>query len=349
MNTPRQLRGELFNIVAAGIVALLIWAYANDRTRESATVAGTVRITATDPRTQYVEPTTAINVSLEVRGSRRSIESVEDALRTGISLATSGSGGVPSEPGVHTVDLANALMQEASIHSTGVEIVRMSPESVRVTIGRLVTDQVPVKPVLPRASVQGDIVVDPAVVAVTLPEAAREAVGALALDVVVDTKNLEPGRTHAVDVELKVPEALSRWKELIRIVPQRTKVVFSLLATTAEFTLASVPIELAASPAALANYDFTLPGGGALTSVVVTGPLASIDSLRNGDFAPAAIVALGPADLAAGMRRVRVASWRLPEGVTVVSTAGVAVSAAAPFPEVSVDVQLRAPASSGAE
>jgi len=33
----------------------------------------------------------------------------------------------------------------------------------------------------------------------------------------------------------------------------------------------------------------------------------------------------------------------------VVSTAGVAVSAAAPFPEVSVDVQVRAPATSGAE
>lgn len=341
MSARRELRSELFNVVAAAIVALLVWAYANDRTRESATVSGTVRLSASDPRANFVEPTSAVTVSMEVRGSRRAIERVGDALREGVTLAT-GSGAVPGEPGVHTIELQDAIAQDAGIAASGIEIVRTNPQSIRAQIGKLVTDQVSVKPVLPRASVQGEIVVDPPVVAVTLPEAAREAVGALSLEALVDTKNLEPGRTHAVDVELKLPDALNRWKELVRVVPPRAKVSFALLATTGEFTIGAVPIEIAATPATLETHEVTLPAGGsAISSVVVTGPLASIDRIRRGEFAPAAVVALGTRSTASGQRRMPVTFWRLPEGVSVVSAGGTPVTPGGAPIEVMVDVRAR--------
>lgn len=178
--------------------------------------------------------------------------------------------------------------------------------------------------------------------AVTLPEAARDAVGAIALDAMVDTKNLEPGRTHAIDVELKLPETLSRWKELTRIVPPRAKVSFTLLATTAEFTVATVPVEIAVTPAALETYAISLPAGStAITNVVVTGPLASIDRLRKAEFTPAAVVALAPRALVPGTRRQPVTFWRMPEGVSVVTAAGAPVTSGSSPVEVVVEVKLR--------
>ncbi|MFM8785861.1 MAG: hypothetical protein ACKOFI_12150, partial [Phycisphaerales bacterium] len=94
----RDWRSDLVNVVAAAVVALLVWAYANDRTRETATLAGTVRLAVADPRAQYVEPSAAITVSVELRGSRRSIERAERALRAGVALAP-GTDGLPGEPG----------------------------------------------------------------------------------------------------------------------------------------------------------------------------------------------------------------------------------------------------------
>ncbi len=341
MRDPTPLRSELFNIIAAAIVALLIWAYANDRTRETATVSGTVRIAASDPRANFIEPTGAVTVSMEVRGSRRAIERVEDALRTGVSLAT-GSGVIPSEPGEFPIDLKDAIAADAGIMATGIEIARTKPEEIRVQIGKLVTDQVPVTAVLPRASVQGEIVIDPPVVAVTLPEAARIAVGAISLDALVDTKNLEPGRLHAVDVDLKLPDSLNRWKELVRVVPPRAKVSFSLLATTGQFVISSIPVEVAVAPAALDHYEVTLLSGStSVPNVVVTGPLASIDQLRNADFAAAAVVSLSPRVLAPGVRKVPISMWRLPEGVTVISANGVAIAAGSAPIELSVEIKAR--------
>lgn len=341
MSRRPEWRGEVFNAVAAAIVALLIWAYANDRTRETATITGNLRLATNDPRATYVEPTGNVTVSLELRGSRRSIDTVESALRTGLTLTT-GSAGVPGGVGVHTVELAEALSQDASIASTGAEIIRAQPESVRMEVGTLVTDQVPVTPVLPRAAVQGEIVVDPPIVAVTLPEAARAAVAALTLDAVVDTKNLEPGRSHSVDLELKLPDALSRWKEQVRIVPPRAKVTFTLLATTAELTLPVVPVEVAMPPAAMDQFRVSLaPGSTSIANVVVTGPLAAVDRLRRNEFQVAAVVSLTSRTLAPGQRRVPVSYWRLPEGVTVVSTAGAPAGSGA-APEITVDIAQRA-------
>jgi hypothetical protein len=335
-------RSEIYNAIAAAVIALLVWAYANDRTQESTTVTGMVRLAPSDPRELYAEPTAAFTVSLEVRGSRRAIERVENTLRAGLSMQT-GSEGVPGTVGTHEVELADAIGNDAAISSTGAEITRATPRIMRVEIGRLVTDQVQVTPVLPRAAVQGEIVVDPPVVTVTMPESARSSLGAITLDALVDTKNLEPGRTHSVDVELKLPESLSRWKELSRVVPPRAKVTFALLATKAEFTLSSVPVEVAIAPAALELYRVSVPPGSAyLQNVVVTGPLASIDRLRSGDFLPAAVVSLDSRTLTSGVRRLPVTSWRLPEGVTLISAAGIKAGAGSDAPiEVLVAVEPR--------
>ncbi|MFM8785659.1 MAG: hypothetical protein ACKOFI_11065, partial [Phycisphaerales bacterium] len=108
MSARRDWRSDLVNVVAAAVVALLVWAYANDRTRETATLAGTVRLAVADPRAQYVEPSAAITVSVELRGSRRSLERAERALGAGVALAP-GPDGLPGAPGSPEARLQGSL------------------------------------------------------------------------------------------------------------------------------------------------------------------------------------------------------------------------------------------------
>ena len=323
MRLPSTWRSDALNLVAAAIIALLIWAYANDRTRESTTSTGTVRFTVADPRAQYVEPSGSVSVSVEVRGSRRALERIEDELRNGVTLS-SGSGDIPAGTGMHTIDFAEALAHEPAFSAMGVEIVRVRPESQRITVGALVTEQVPVTALLPSAAVQGEITLDPPVVAVTLPVEARAAAGTLGVDAVVDTKNMEPGKPQQVDVDLRLPEALARWKELCRVVPPRAKMSFTLLATSEEAKLARVPVRISAGSDALARWEI-VPAGGSdiLTGVVVTGPRAAVASITGGEFLPAAVVDVPDAALRQpGAVELPVTFWRLPEGVTVLDVAG---------------------------
>ena len=311
-------RSEALNMIAAAVIALLVWAYANDRTRESASVAGTVRISPADPRTQFVDPSAGVSVVVEVRGSRRAIEAAEDALRSGISLAA-GAAGVPSAPGEHVASLREVLGANPQMAATGAEVVRVRPETLRYAAGRLVTEQVPVQVALPNASVRGEIVADPPVVSFTLPEEAARSGGALTVDAAIDTKNLEPGKPQQVDVELRIPDRMSRWRELCRVVPPRAKVSFELLATSGECTAPPVPVRVALAPAAAGLWEVTPERGSeALKGVRLAGPRAALDAVMNGSFATAAVVDLGDAPTRIGTAEYPVSHWQLPEGVTVV-------------------------------
>jgi hypothetical protein len=166
MKPAAKWRSEVMNAVAAAVIALLIWAYANDRTRESASVAGTVRLAPADPRVQFVEPSTAVSLAVEVRGSRRAIEAFEDVLRSGLPLATGGDG-LPAEAGTHAASFREVLAANPTVLATGAEVLRVRPESLRFEVGSLVTEQVPIAVVLPNAAVRGEIFVDPQVVTVT--------------------------------------------------------------------------------------------------------------------------------------------------------------------------------------
>ena len=322
MKHEPRWRSEALNVVAAAVIALLVWAYANDRTRESATLAGTVRLTPADPRASWVDPSAAVTVSVELRGSRRSIERAEAALRAGVPLSP-GADGVPSEPGSHVLSLRSALQTNAAIAESGADVVRVRPETVSFEVGELVTEQVPVTAVLPSASVSGEITVEPGVVSLTVPAAARQALGRLSVDAIVDTRNLEPGKPQQVDVDLRLPESLGRWREVCRVVPPRAKVSFALLKADSEFRIASVPVRVSVPADVAQGWTVSAaPGAESIIDVVVGGPRASIDALRSGAFAAAAIVDMPAAPELPGRVRRPVSFWRLPEGVTVVEAGG---------------------------
>lgn len=321
MNGRADWKSNLFNVVAAAIIALLIWAYADDRTRESASVSGTVRLTAADPREGFVDPANAVPIAVEVRGSRRAIETVEEALRSGVSLPV-GADGLPSAAGAHVASLREVLAASPTIAATGAEVLRVRPESLRYETGTLVTEQVPVAVGLPNASLRGAPVAEPSVVTVTMPAAAREAAGPLSVEAAVDTRSLQPGR-HRLDVELRLPETLSRWREQCRIVPPRGVVSFELASATAELTIDAVPVRLSMSPRAADRWEVAPdPGNASIAGVVVSGPAAAIAELSSGRFTPVAVIDLGDAPGRVGTGEYPVSYWRLPDGVSVTRTRG---------------------------
>lgn len=329
MKPAPKWRSEIMNAVAAAVIALLIWAYANDRTRETASVAGTVRLTPADPRLQFVDPSTAVSLAVEVRGSRRAIEAFEDLLRTGLPLATGGDG-LPAEPGLHAASLREVLAANPTIVATGAEVVRVRPESLRFEVGSLVTEQVPIAVVLPNSAVRGEIFADPQVVTVTLPEAARKSIGALSVDASIDTKNLEAGKPQQIDVELRLPSALDRWKELCRVVPPRARISFELLASSSEYTAPSIAVRITLSPQTANRWDVTLaPGSETMKGVVLTGPRSAIESITTGAFTPAAVIDLDETPVKIGSADYPITFWRLPEGVTIVKNSGNATPAVA--------------------
>ena len=322
MKPAAKWRSEVMNAVAAAVIALLIWAYANDRTRESASVAGTVRLAPADPRVQFVEPSTAVSLAVEVRGSRRAIEAFEDVLRSGLPLATGGDG-LPAEAGTHAASFREVLAANPTVIATGAEVLRVRPESLRFEVGSLVTEQVPIAVVLPNAAVRGEIFADPQVVTVTLPEVARKSIGALSVDAAIDTKNLEAGKPQQIDVELRLPSTLDRWKELCRVVPPRARISFELLASSNEYTAPRIAVRITLSPQTASRWDVTVvPGSEFMTGVVLTGPRAAIDSITTGAFTPAAVIDLDETPVKVGTAEYPVTFWRLPEGVTVVKKSG---------------------------
>ncbi len=329
MKPAAKWRSEVMNAIAAAVIALLIWAYANDRTRETASVAGTVRLAPADQRVQFVEPSTAVSLAVEVRGSRRAIEAFEDLLRTGLPLATGGDG-LPAEPGTHAASLRDVLAANPTVIATGAEVMRVRPESLRFEVGTLVTEQVPIAVVLPNSAVRGEIFADPQVVTVTLPEAARKSIGALSVDASIDTKNLEAGKPQQIDVELRLPSALDRWKELCRIVPPRARISFELLASNSEYTAPSIAVRITLSPQTANRWDVTLaPGSESMKDVLLTGSRSAIESITTGAFTPAAVIDLDETQVRIGTAEYPVTFWRLPEGVTIVKKSGSAAPAVA--------------------
>ncbi|NBQ15086.1 MAG: HAD family hydrolase, partial [Proteobacteria bacterium] len=146
-------RSEALNMVAAAIIALLVWAYANDRTREAASVSGTLRLSPSDPRVQFVEPATAVTLAVEVRGSRRAIETFEDAVRTGLSLSI-GTDGLSADNGSHVVSLKDVLASNPTVAASGAEVVRVRPGENLPADGRVLRGQTSIN----QASLTGEAV-----------------------------------------------------------------------------------------------------------------------------------------------------------------------------------------------
>ncbi len=331
------LKGRTFNILVTTIVTLLIWSWAYDATRSSADATGKVVVRAPADSALYVEPAASTTVAVTFSGPRSAIRAAQQAIGAGIEL-TLGSGGVPSAPGEHAIELTQILAQRPELQRLAISVDATSPAQLRFRTLELTTVTARVTTDLADSQVVGQVSIEPEDVSITIPKDALSALPELRPLAVVDAAALERGRRHSVDADVTLWRVPARWADAVRIAPARVRVAFTLRSNVRTATLASVPVQVAAPPAQLAAFDAApAPGSESLRQVVVSGPAEAITAIEDGSARVVAVVSLGSDDFTPGTMSRRVAAWISPPGVAVLRVGEVPAAAV----EVSVKVAPR--------
>ncbi|MSR18001.1 MAG: YbbR-like domain-containing protein [Phycisphaerales bacterium] len=315
-------RGNAFNIVVATLVTVVLWTFAAEKTRTQAQSSGQVVVQVPAGSLLYVDPPDPFPVNVKLTGSHQSIRKFEAAL-AGTLVLTPAILGVPNAPGEATVDLQSAIARTPQALEGDIVLESVAPAQLLVRLGELVMVPARVSTNLPLAQIAGEASIDPPEVTVVLPREASDSISELHLDADVSVRNLEAGRRHSIDAELRLPEALNRWRDFVRIAPSRARVVFTLRSNMRNWTIPVVPVQISGPPEDLANYDIRLqPSAGFLRDVEVSGPADAISQIELGRVAVAALVHLSADDLARRVESVPVALWLLPKGVSVSRVGG---------------------------
>lgn len=331
------LKGRTFNILVTTIVTLLIWSWAYDATRSSADATGKVVVRAPTDSALHVEPAAPTTVAVKFSGPRSAIRAAQQAIGAGIEL-TLGSGGVPSAPGEHVLELPEILAQRPELQRLAISVDATSPAQLRFRTLELTTVTARVTTDLADSQVVGQVSIEPEDVSITIPKDALSSLPELRPVAMVDAAALERGRRHSVDADVTLWRIPARWADAVRISPARVRVAFTLRSNVRTATLASVPVQVAAPPAQLAAFDAApAPGSETLRQVVVSGPAEAITAIEDGSARVVAVISLGSDDFTSGTMSRRVAAWISPPGVTVLRVGEVPAAAV----EVSVKVAPR--------
>ena len=304
----------------AVIATLLIWTWAADRTRDTRELKGTISFRSSDPKQHFVDPVKPFTVTLLVKASPASIDRIQTLLDETL-LIPSGTAGFSSATGSYNVMLAETLNNVQQIISTDATIITSRPESAKVVVGDLTSTQFPLVAKISLAEYESASI-NPAVVVVTLPTSAMNAMKNLQVEAVVDTKDLSTGKNTA-PATLRLPESVGVKPDQVTFVPDKATVTFTLRSKTQNINLATVPLQIAASPTDLKGFDISFPqDGGVLRDVVLIGPADALKDIETGKFAVAAIVPLNSGDLGSKVAKKAISNWILPPGVSVESVAG---------------------------
>jgi hypothetical protein len=322
-----QWKPALGNAVVVTVVSILLWMWAAARTRETTSVTFFVQFVSSDAMRLAVLPLDPITVEVELQGSRRDLDRAKDRLSGKTVILRSGSPGIPATAGAHVIDFARALSRTEDIVATGVAITNTSPVSGSIELLETETIEAKVTAVLPGVQVSGPIEIEPDRVVVTLPKTLAPSLGAdphvEAYLSPAQTNGLQPGRRHAPDVPLRVPEALAAQARLARFDPERVRVAFTLASRSSRTTLRLVPVQIAGPPADLDRFDVTIdPADAFLRDVEVEGPSETIRALEDGRARALAFIHLSADELAMGLTRKRISLWYLPPNVNVDKVSG---------------------------
>lgn len=308
---------KISTALIATVVTLLIWTWAAEKTREETSITGGVRFAPAEGQALSAEPAAPVTVTLQVRGSRQAIQRAAAILEQGVIFRL-GLGGVPAQPGSYSIELSKVFEELPEIRRSDLSVLNARPDTVTVTVGRLVTRTAPIVAEIPLALTTGTITIDPPEASITLPESLAASIPQFRIEAFVDVRNLELGRRLTVDAPLRLPEALASARELARVEPSTVRVSFTLASRDRTAVIPTVPVQIAGPPGDLRNYDVQVePGSEFLRGVTVSGPSDAIAQIESGRARIAAIVHLGTDDLVRRTLSKPVSMWLLPPGVAV--------------------------------
>ena len=287
------------------IVSVLIWIVAEGESLSSERLEVRLALVAGRDTTRVIEPESGVGwtgrVFVVLDGSTAAISRLGDRLREGLRVEP-GDPGVPSEPGIHDLDLAEVVRQSAALEGTAVSVRSIEPERLTVVIEELATMEIEVAVALPDEAQASAVVADPRRVRLTYPTSAADLVAAgvvasarLSADQV---SSLSVGTRSTVrDVALALPDGLAGGR-FVRLEPSTVSVIATLDTRNETVTLDTVPVQIQRPAFQAERWVVRVnPEDQLLTGVTVTGPAELIEPIRNGSVAVFATVSLTPDDL----------------------------------------------------
>ena len=233
---------EIWTYLIVTLVAVLIWAWAASETRERKTIpSAKVQFVADRGAGEFAFNPADVTPSLNVEGTKLSVQRLTDLLRRPIRIT------VPVNAARLTIDLADQLRMHEDVMATGATIVSADPATVDLSLDQIERVTAAVKPVLPGVTPEGEIVIQPKQVSVSLPQSVRRNLREdLSVEAFVDRSVLDglvPGEPTTLDASLRFPETLAVGPEA-RITPPKVKITFTIRSRIRETTVDSVRVQV---------------------------------------------------------------------------------------------------------
>ena len=291
------------------VITVLIWAYAEAESLTTKSLRVDLNFLGDPQSGRFVEVADSQGwtgrAEILFEGSTASIGNLEPALRKGISLQA-GASGVPLEPGEYVVDLNQVLRAVRELDAKGVTVVRVEPQTLKVTVDTLVSREVKVVTDVAGAVVDGAVEVKPQKAKITLPSSLA---GRLTAESAVTARippdsisRLVPGRLETIPgVPLLPPTSLPATPR-ITIDPDRADVVLKLRSRTDVFTIASVPVHIKIAVGEIGRWNISVPEEDRfIRDVKVSGPSDLVDRVGRGEIRVTAVLPLSFDELERGI------------------------------------------------
>ena len=323
LTTRNQIRDTLVTLLMSVVLALVVWLFAMDQEnpliRDDFSTPIPISVRGLDPGLQTLQDLTQRTVSLNVRTSRRTWDSLAaDDFSAVINLSGEG-------PGSHDVDVI------VSVVNPDIEILAQQPRQLRVQLESVITKTVPiVVDVVDSAALGYDwqtAIVDPEVAEVSGPEALVNQVQAVHAEVLLLGTKTQIERNATLLPRNGQGQAVDR----VQVQPTAARVVVPVVQQPGRKEVA-VLVQVDGQPAASYRITSVKPEP---STVILLG---SAEALRN---APG-FVETAPLSIEGATSDVRERlPLNLPENVSVLEEAGVFVTVGISAIESSATVSRR--------
>ncbi len=330
-------------------VTVLIWVWAEAESLSTQTLAPRLELVGSQSLlVKPIAPGWTGSVTIRLRGATASLDRAQRALSQTVRL-TAGSGGIPTSPGEHVIDLRDALRADPEFRRAGVTIDEVQPATLAVLVQTIDERTLPIRLRLinatgqpvelegePTLSITSALVRGPADLIKQLPDSAA-VVGIVEPDQLARLRDDQP---QTVNARLALPDSIAA-SGSASVNPDRVSAVIRLRSRTESWTLASVPVWIAIPPTEGDQWDIELAEP-FLAGVKFTGPKEAIAALRERTDLPVAFVNLTSDDL----ERAAAADRGLTSKRVTFSSLPATIQADAPRLTVEVRVKKRPPITS---
>lgn len=296
----------LKTILLVSLVTLLVWLWAEAESLSTELISPRIEVVGgSDLLVRSGDETWTGVAQVRARGAKLAVERLQELLRQPVRF-TPGVGGVPAQPGSHTLDLRAALRDHPAWAKLGVTIDEVSPPSLSLVIERVVERTLPIRLDARGLELDGEPQISPPTASIRITESAA---GRLAADSVVTAvideqaiAALQPDLPQTLRARLVPGPGLNGSSTPI-ISPATAQVTLRTRGLSRSATFNGVPVSIVLPPDQINRWDVE-PLDPLIASVAVTGRpelVRALEDPRSG-YRLTAYVVLSLEELQAGIK-----------------------------------------------